>query len=297
VRIWQRCGALAAAVVMLGGCGAAADLVESADEAGPTSPTPTDPTTSPTEPSPDPTTPTAPTIVKPKPGECRRIDAYLMTLGTDTAERRTIPCQQPHNAQTYFVGLMGQAGQDAAKSGNPVRLRRELTGVCARRLTDWLGGSGEDVAVSVFDYIVTAPGPDLLAAGARWFTCDLYAVRVANDSKLAAIPPRTQGILNSGKARDWSRCNLGNFPGGTTNIVVCTRRHTYRAVGGIHLGGGNAKYPGGNSMDRSLESACTGPVQTYLGRTDGYRYAWTWPSRGDWNDGNHWGLCYVKLAS
>lgn len=297
VTIWQRCAIAAAVAVVLGGCGAAADLVEAepTEEPSPTEPSPTGASPSPS-PSPSPTQPT-PAVTKPKVGECRRIDAILTMLGTDTTERQPIPCRETHNAQTFHVGLMDKPMQDAAKGGNAARLRAEASQRCRRELTAWLGGSGEDAAVSAFRFVVNAPNPSAADSGARWFTCDLFASRVANDFKLAALPPVTKGILTTNKAEDWSLCNRGSFKGGTVNLVVCSRPHTYRAIGGIHLGDANAKYPGANRMDRSLEAACDEPVRAYLGVSGGFSYAWTYPGREDWNDGNRWGLCYIKSKS
>ena len=299
VTIWRRCAVAAAAALVLGGCGNAADLVADdprdrpATDASP-SPSPTE--SSPTESSPTPK-PTRSTAPKPKVGECRRIDAVMAMLGADNGERRTVPCGQTHNAQTYYVGRMSESMLKALHATNPDRLLRATTPLCWRKLPGWLGGSREDVAVSAFEPVVGAPTPTEVEAGARWFTCDVYAVRVRNDSKLAALPPNTRGILKSKRAEDWSLCNRGNFKGGTTNLVICTRPHTYRAVAGIRLGGPNAKYPGARRMDRSLERACTNPVRAYLGVPGGFHYAWTFPGRADWNYGDHWGLCYIQSKS
>jgi Septum formation len=300
VTIWQRCAAVLAAAVVLGGCGAAADLVEAepTDEPSPTEPTSPSPTSpSPTSPTSASPSPTPPVVAKPKVGECRRIDSFQTVLGADTTERQPLPCGETHNAQTYFVGLMNQAMQDTATSGNAVRLRSEISPVCRRELTEWLGGSGEDAAYSAFRFVVTAPSPDAVGSGVRWFSCDLFATRVANDFKLTSLPPDTRGILTTDNAGQWSLCNRGNFQGGTTNLVICTRPHTYRAIGGIHLGDADTKYPGSNRMDRTLESACVGKVRAYLGTSAGFNYGWTYPGRDDWNDGNHWGLCYLKTGS
>lgn len=298
VTFWHRCGAMVAAVAVVGGCGAAADLVEAEPSAEVSPSGDTTPSPSPTSESPSPS-PTKPTPVAPKPkvGECRRIEPYMIGVGSDISERQTTPCGKTHNAQTYFVGRMNKPMQDAAKAGNGVRLQREVSGICGRKLTDWLGGSGEDVAVSVFKFLVNAPPAHQVQAGARWFTCDLFGIRVANKSKLAALPATTKGLLKSNRANRWARCNRGDFSDGTTNIVICTRPHTYRAIGGIHLGKAKAKYPGPQRMNRSLKSSCLGPVQSHVGASGGFNYAWTWPSSDDWKIGVHWGLCYVKSDS
>jgi hypothetical protein len=299
VEIWRRGAATLAVVLMVGGCGAAADLVESEPttepsptETSPTEPSPTEP--SPTEPSP---TPTQPVAAEPKVGECRRTNPFLSALGGSLEVRKPVPCRDTHNAQTYFVGLMNEAMQAAARRGNANGLRAEVAGICGRKLSEWLGGSGEDVALSVFDYIVGAPGPDEVGADARWFSCDAYAIRAMNGLKLIALPPDTRGILNSRQADDWTQCNRGGFGSGTSNIVVCTRGHAYRAVAGVHLDSLDAKYPGSNNLDSRLESECSGRVRAYLNTSGSFNYGFTWPSRQQWNTGDRWGICYAQTSS
>jgi hypothetical protein len=298
VTIWQRGAAAVAVALLLAGCGAATDLVESepTGEPSPTEPTSSSPTEpSPTEPSP--TASTEPVAATPKVGECRRTDPFLSALGGSLEVREPLPCGETHNAQTYFVGLMNEAMQAAARSGNANRLRAEVAGICGRKLIGWLGSNGEGVALSVFDFIVGAPGPDEVSPGSRWFSCDVYAIRALNGLKLIALPPDTKGLLSSGEADDWTQCNRGGFDSGTSNIVVCTRGHAYRAVAGVDLAGLDAAYPGNNTLDSRLESECSGRVRAYLNTSGSFNYGFTWPSREQWKTGDRWGICYAQTSS
>jgi Septum formation len=302
VTIWHRAAVALAAVFMTTACGAATDLVES-DPTDPTDATPTGPTasTSPTDPTtptePSQTTPTTPAVAEPKVGECRRTNPLLSALGGSLEVRQPVPCGDTHNAQTYFVGLMNEEAQAAARNSNGEQLRSMVAGICGRKLTAWLGGSGEDVALSVFDFVVGAPGPEEIGPGVRWFSCDAYAIRAMNGLKLTALPRTTQDILSSSRADAWSQCNRGGFGDGTTNIVVCSRAHSYRAVAGIHLDDLNASYPGSNNLQSRLESDCTSRVRAYLNTTAGFNYGVTWPSRRQWNSGDRWGICYAQTSS
>jgi hypothetical protein len=297
VTIWRRAAIALAVLMMASACGSTTDLVES-DPTDPTSPTAS---TSPTAPSPSPTTPsspspTPPATAEPKVGECRRTNPILGALGGSLEVRKPVPCGETHNAQTYFVGLMNDKAQAAARSGNASRLRSLVSGICSRQLADWLGGSGEDVALSVFDFIVGAPGPKEVGPGARWYSCDAYAIRAMNGLKLTGLPRTTQGVLSSARAGAWTQCNRGGFEDGT-NIVVCSKAHSYRAVAGVHLGDLNARYPGSNSLETRLEDDCSSRVRAYLNTTAGFNYGVTWPSRRQWNTGDRWGICYAQTDS
>ncbi|HYJ69131.1 MAG TPA: septum formation family protein [Nocardioidaceae bacterium] len=298
--IWHRAAAVLAAVVVLSGCGAAADLVESEPT---TEPSPTDPTSpSPTPTDPSPTQPTSPTTTpaanpEPKVGECRRTDPFVGVVGSTTEVREPVPCGDTHNAETYFVGLMNESMQAAARQGKGDLLRAEVSGICSRKLSGWLGGSGADVALSVFDFIVGAPASDAVGPDQRWFSCDVYAVRAMNGLKLIALPATTQGILRAANAADWSRCNRGGFGNGSTNNVVCTRPHSYRAVAAVHLGDLNAKYPSSQTLDSRLSSDCSGRVRAYLNTTASFHYGYTWPGRKQWDTGDRWGICYAETDS
>jgi hypothetical protein len=294
---WHRFAALLAAVV-LSGCGAAADLVESEPTPEPSPTEPTSPATpSPTEPGP--TKPTTRPAANPEPkvGQCRRTDPFVGVIGSTTEVRKPVPCGETHNAETYFVGLMNESMQAAARHGRGDLLRAQVSGICGRQLSAWLGASGEDIALSVFGFIVGAPAPADVGPGLRWFSCDVYAIRVMNGLKLTALPGTTKGILKSKKAGAWDRCNRGGFADGTANNVVCTRSHTYRAVAGVHLGDLEAKYPGSKALDKRLDGACSGRVRAYLNTTASFHYGYTWPGPKQWKTGDRWGICYTETSS
>jgi Septum formation len=300
VTIWKRAAIALAVLMTASACGSTTDLVESdptgrAATAPTASTSPTDPSRStPTSPSPPPTPPAA---AEPKVGECRRTDPIRSALGGSLEVRKPVPCGEIHNAETYFVGLMNEQAQAAARSGNATRLRSLVAGICGRQLADWLGGSGEDVALSVFDFVVGAPRPKEVGPSARWYSCDAYAIRAMNGLKLTGLPRTTKGVLSSARADAWTQCNRGGFEDGT-NIVVCSKTHSYRAVAGIHLGDLNARYPGSNSLESRLKDQCTSRVRAYLDNTTaGFNYGVTWPSLRQWNTGDRWGICYAETAS
>lgn len=286
--------AAVAAVLVANGCGGAGDLVES--EPSPTaggSPTEAGPTTS--SESSGASDPAAAPV--PKVGECRRTDPFASTLGNSTEVPKAVPCRQTHNAQTYFVGLMNESMQAAARRGKARQLRGEVAGICGRHLSSWLGGSGAETALSVFDFVVGAPMPTEVGSANRWFSCDVYAVRIMSRLKLVALPKTTKGLLAAEDAEDWSTCNHGGFGAGASNTVICSRPHAYRGVAAIRLGRPKDTYPGSKTLNSKLNSVCTGQVRAYLNTTGSFRFAYTWPSPKRWKGGDRWGICYVKTSS
>src|SRR5262245_20203624 len=149
VTIWQRTAVALGALLLASACGSTTDLVDSEPTDNATdstaSPSPTEPTESTESPT---TAPTVPATSEPKVGECRRTNPVQSALGGSLEVRKALPCSENHNAQTFFVGLMNEEAQAAARRGNGNRLRFLVSGICSRKLADWLGGSREDAARS-----------------------------------------------------------------------------------------------------------------------------------------------------
>ncbi len=297
---WHRAVAVLAAAVVLAGCGAAADLVESDPTAAPGETEPASPDTpSPTDETPTQSTPPTEPAASPQPkvGECRRTDPYVGVIGSTTEVRKPVPCGATHNAETYYVGLMNESMQTAARQGEGGLLRAQVSGICSRKLSAWLGAPGSDVALSVFEFIVGAPPPATVSPTTRWFSCDVYAIRTQKELRLIALPRTTQGILESSRAAAWARCNRGDLGSGRTNNVVCTHPHTDRAVSAVILGDLDAEYPGSKTLDNRLSNMCAHRVRAYLNTTASFHYGYTWPGRKQWNTGARWGICYTETDS
>jgi hypothetical protein len=300
VTTWHRAVAVLAAAVVLAGCGGAADLVESDPTAAPSVTEPASPDSpSPTDETPTQSTPSTEPAANPQPkvGECRRTDPSVGVIGSTTEVRRPVPCGETHNAETYFVGLMNESMQAAARQGKGNMLRAQVAGICNRKLAEWLGAPDADVVLSVFEFIVGAPPPATVSPKMRWFSCDVYAIRTQKVMRLIALPRTTQGLLESSKAGAWARCNRGDLGSGRTNNVVCTRPHTDRAVAAFVLGDLDAEYPGSETLDNRLSKKCIGGVRAYLDTAASFPFGYTWPGRKQWNTGDRWGICYAQTDS
>jgi hypothetical protein len=74
--------------------------------------------------------------------------------------------------------------------------------------------------------------------------------------------------------------------------VVCSRRHSWRAIDTIPLAGGTA-YPGVTVVRRAGNTTCRDLARSRAGSTLRFQYGWEWPTREQWARGQHFGYCWV----
>ena len=291
--------AAVAGLVVLGlsssGCADAADLAIEAPEtastpsptAAPTTPSPTTPEASETTPPPEPEEP------EPAVGECRRLPRNEALLGVSLRPTPVVRCSKGHNAQTYFVGRLDRDAADAALKADRARVYAQVADRCRRHLTEWVGGDGDDLALSQFDFVVGVPGVTDVAAGARWLRCDAVVRRT--EQSFQPLPRSTRGVLASARAERYGSCIKGDMEDGTT--VICSLPHRWRGASAVRLGSREAKFPGGSVVNARMRDLCATRVRAYLGTTGAFEYGWVRPTKSSWKGGDRYGVCYAELSS
>lgn len=220
---------------------------------------------------------------------CYRLGYEQVTEPTN--QSASVPCGTRHTAQTFSVGRI-----DAVVDGNPAvdsRLaEKQLATICPRRLDAYVGGTVEDRALSRFEVTWFRPTLEQSDLGASWFRCDLVALSA--DDRLAPLPPpgRLRNVLDREGALDaWGLC--GTAAPGTRGFdrVLCSRRHTWRAIATIPLPG--AGYPGTSVVRRAGDGICRDAVRSVSGSPERFRYGWEWPTREQWSQGQRYGYCWA----
>jgi len=77
--------------------------------------------------------------------------------------------------------------------------------------------------------------------------------------------------------------------------VICARKHSWRALDTIALRGGK-RYPGTAAVRRAGDSACKDRARASASDALKFQYGWEWPTRDQWNGGQHYGYCWVPSS-
>jgi len=275
---------------------ACADVADLAARPEPSTVAPsTTATPSPTTSEPAPTATPAPEPEQPVPtvGECRRLPRGEALFGAALRPSHTVPCRKEHNAQTFFVGPLDRGLQGAVRSGNRTRVYAQAVDRCRRQLLSWTGGNGGDLAVSQLGVVVGVPTVDDLAAGAEWLRCDLVVWRTQRS--LYPLPRDTRDLFADRRGARYDVCVKGNIENADT--VICSLPHRWRGVSAVRLGSRQDAFPGGNIATARMRSACETRVRTYLGTTSAFDYGWIRPTKGTWDLGERYGVCFANLTS
>ena len=257
-----------------------------------------DPTSSPTSaPSTSATSPPAvsatPAAVPPAPPRtgCYRLTTKQLTEPTNAST--PVPCSGRHTSQTILVGTLDTVVDGHAVAVDSTLVQRQLARRCPRALASYVGGTVEARRLSRFNVVWYSPTLEESDRGADWFRCDLIAF--AGGDALFPLPGtrRLKGVLDRRRALDdYGLC--GTSAPGVRGFerVICGRRHSWRAVETIGLGGGKA-YPGTRAVRRAGDEDCKDIAQARAEDALKFRYGWEWPTRAQWARGQRYGYCWV----
>ena len=266
--------------LLLGGCASSTDK----PGAAPSTPSGTGAPVARTTPAPAPDP-------APATGSCHRLTLRAATRPTDDA--KAVPCGSRHTAVTIEVGRTRPLVDGHLLAIDSNRVQDQLARECPRRLPAYLGGSTTDQRLSRFRVVWFGPTVQQADLGASWYRCDVVALDHGN--ALADLPRRLRGILDKPHALDtFGTCGTAAPDAKQFQTVSCARRHTWRAVDVIELGG-HAKYLG-KKADAAANDACKSQAQQRAHGALRYTWSFQWPTRDAWNAGRHYGFCWVPTT-
>lgn len=241
-------------------------------------------------PSDDGTAGPRPQAPRPSVGDCRRL-TWRDTRSTVTAAGSDpTRCNTAHTAETFARGTLDVV---PGSGGEPDTRRLGGTSVqCRSELVDWLGGDDAAYELSMFAYVVAVPTAEDLAAGARWWRCDVFATN--RPGELTRLQTTTRRALAGRTADRWATCVRGRLDA-RPEQVLCREPHDWRAVSAHRLGGRGADYPGRNVVAERMRKTCQDEVGAYEGDPlEGFDYGWLRPTLVDWRAGQRFGFCFAK---
>ena len=227
----------------------------------------------------------------PKADACYRLT--LKQLAKPTNDSTPVSCSRSHDTQTVFVGRLDTVVAGHAVAVDSRTVQRQLETTCPARLRSYLGGSAQDLDLSRLHVVWFSPTLAQADQGADWFRCDV--IGFGRGDALYRLPPprRLRGAL--GRASGLSSYGLcGTAAPGERGFerVICALRHSWRAFTTIPLSGG-AKYPGVAAVRNRGDDTCKSRARARSGNSLKYEYGWEWPTRPQWNGGQHYGYCWA----
>jgi hypothetical protein len=218
---------------------------------------------------------TAPTpagpVPRPENRSCYRLD-YDAALAPTTAGSE-VDCAAPHTSMTYAVGALD-----------------EVARACPQRLTGFLGGTPDDLRLSMLRSVWFTPTVEESDSGADWFRCDVIAL--AADGRLAPLTGRLAGVLDRPEARrGYGMCGTAEPGTDAFDRVICSRDHSWRAIRTVGFEGDT--YPGEAAARAAGQQACEDAARDRASDALSFRWGYEWPTPRLWEAGQTYGLCWA----
>ena len=246
--------------------------------------TPT-PTPSPSAPAPSPTHATA--APTPAAAAC-----YALTFDqalAPTAQGRAVPCAKRHTTETYAVGRLDTVIDGHLVAVDSAHVRDQVARACPARLARFLGGTADDLRLSMLRPVWFTPTVEQSDAGAQWYRCDVIAI--AGPTTLLPVTGHLKGALADQRADDFAMCSTAEPGTAGFTRVPCQRQHSWKALRTVPLPAG--KYPGEAAAKAAGQTICRDAGRTAASDALDYQWGYEWPTAQEWRGGQTYGICWA----
>lgn len=245
----------------------------------------------PPSPSASPTTSTsspAPTVAavpRPVKNGCHRLsyDQAIAPVvgGTD------VSCKKKHTSQTYKIGRLSLVSSGHLVAVDSPSVQDAVASSCTTLLSGHVGGSPEDLRLSMVQAVWFTPSVEEAAAGADWFRCDVVAL--ATTGRLASLPRSSSGLV--GSSDRFAMCGTASPDAASFERVTCSAKHSWLAVATVPLAG--KSYPSASAAGDQMESACRSAARSRAEDPLDFTWSEERPSREQWKVGQRFGICWA----
>lgn len=228
------------------------------------------------------------TVAPPQNGACRVLAPDDIAQPSNAT--RTVDCAEHHTAQTYAVGELPPAFDDADREDPELGAFAYET--CSREFLAFLQADESRVMRSMLNWAWFRPSEEAWEKGARWYRCDVVGGSEESE-ELIPLPPDARGLLEGMPEDKWMACVAARTVVGQPR-VPCSEKHTWRAVTTIKVGEPGDPYPGDRVVEVTTRDFCSKSVGAWLGYPDDYDFAYTWFHEAEWEAGNRRSVCWAK---
>jgi hypothetical protein len=239
--------------------------------------------------------PALPTAASP-PGTCHVAGDWLELWWTPSDTGPAVPCTQPHQTETMWLGKIDGPIAGAHRRPNPELLNKTLSSRCDDfvRVRNYLGADTPDAHWGV-NMLVRVPTPAEWSHGERTFRCEALPAASSHDQPVISQP--LQGVLQRTDSARFRLCRSGD------STVTCDQPHDSEAMNPWATLTGTS-WPGdlpNPAMQRMVRSACGPVADRYLGAPLSSRpdliVTADVPARQQWEGGGRGTQCWLRNAS
>lgn len=263
-------GALAAIGLLAAGC-----TSEPEADPGPAEPTPP-PTAEPPPPPPD--------------------DGACYQLGFDqalapTSQRRPVPCERPHTAETYAVGRLDTVIDGHLLAVDSDRVQAQVAETCPAELPGFVGGDVDALRLSMLRAVWFTPTVEESDAGEDWYRCDV--VVVGGSSSLTKVTGSLEGVLGEEQGREtYAMCATAPPDARGFERVPCSEDHTWRAIDVVTFEA-KVEYPGEEAAEERGQVQCENAALDVAPDPLEFDWGYEWPTEEQWDLGQQFGRCWA----
>lgn len=283
--------ALVLGALLLAGCGGR-------EQPEPAAPVRSDTSTGSAQTTPTPAAAPAPT--PPQKGTCRTMTYAQAVAPVDTST--PAGCRSAHTAETFATGQLRTIRAGHLIAVDSPTVQRQVARTCPQRLRQYVGGTEEDVRLSMLRTVWFTPTVEESDAGATWFRCDV--VVLAGEDGLAEVRGRLDDVLATQEGRDrLGMCGTAEPGAPDFRRTVCRAPHTWRAIATVDLlpataapAGRAAAYPGRRVVREAGQQVCDERGQEVAADALDYQWGYEWPTAAQWDTGQTYGRCWAPVA-
>ncbi|WP_134766160.1 septum formation family protein [Nocardioides sp. 1609] len=243
-------------------------------------------------PTPTPTAPPRATAAPiPADDSCYRL-TYEEAV-SPTAEIEPVACRGSHTSETFAVGRIDNVVDGHLLAVDSQRVQDQVAASCPAALGDVVGGTVEDLRLSMLRAVWFTPSLDQAEAGASWYRCDVVAL--AGRDRLASVRGSLAGVLDDEEGRDrYGMCGTASPAAKGFERVPCSAEHSWRAFEVVDLdpGDGPDGYPGRTAVTAAGEGPCEDAAAGVAEDSLDYEWAFEGPDPEQWAAGQTYIRCW-----
>jgi len=207
-----------------------------------------------------------------------------------TTRAQPVSCAKRHTTQTYAVGRLDTVVDGHLLAVDSEHVRAQVARTCPARLARFLGGSPDDLRLSMLRSVWFTPTVEQSSEGAAWFRCDVIAV--AGPDSLLPLSGRLKGVLaDDDRAERFAMCSTAEPGTAAFRRVPCGEKHAWRALSTVPLPAG--RYPGEAKAKAAGQSVCKDAGREVASDALDYQWGYEWPTAAEWADGQTYGICWA----
>ncbi len=229
-------------------------------------------------------------VETPELGACRMLTPDEVAQPSNAT--KTVDCSEPHTAQTYAVGELPDALDQAGYEDDSMGEYAYQT--CSSKFQKFLGADESLVMRTVVSWAWFRPSEEAWEKGARWYRCDIVGGGEQSE-EYAELPETAEGLLSGRPKDEWMVCVAGDTVAGSPKIP-CTQKHDWRAVTTIKLGDPDDDYPGDRVVEVTTRDFCSDSVGAWLNYPIDFDFGYTWFHEAEWQAGNRRSVCWAKTV-